>query len=192
VGGDRRLHAHDLAGGQVAGRAESDVAPRLQAEAGRGRQVVPLHVLEHDLREDEPDVFSLRAQVPDNPALGIDAPRPPHRPGAARVDPRVKSDVGALARTGLSLTLRDPIALSITGYDDTGWTKPNGSPVDDYWNIVHGAAGRILRLEYSVPPSAGFVVGDIRIGGRPIEWGGHIAEHVTCTVGGVAGTRARG
>jgi hypothetical protein len=108
------------------------------------------------------------------------------------VDPRVKFDIGALARTGLSLTLRDPIGLYITGYDDTGWTKPNGSPVDDYWNIVRGSPGQVLRLEYEVPAAAGFVVGDIRIGGRPIEWGGQIAEHVTCTVGGVAGTRARG
>lgn len=108
------------------------------------------------------------------------------------VDPRVKFDIGALARTGLSLTLRDPIGLYITGYDDTGWTKPNGSPVDDYWHVVRGSPGQILRLEYWVPPGAGFVVGDIRIGRRPIEWGGQIAEHVTCTVGGVAGTRARG
>jgi hypothetical protein len=107
------------------------------------------------------------------------------------VDPRVKFDIGALARTGLSLTLRDPIGLYITGYDDTGWTKPNGSPVDDYWRIVRGRPGQILRLEYAVPPGSGFVVGDIRIGGRRIEWGGQIAEHVTCTVAGVAGTRAR-
>jgi hypothetical protein len=107
------------------------------------------------------------------------------------VDPRVKFDIGALARTGLSITLREPIGLYITGYDDTGWTKPDGTPVDNYWRIVRGSPGQILRLEYRVPPGAGFVVGDIRIGGRRIEWGGQIAEHVTCTVGGVAGRRAR-
>lgn len=107
------------------------------------------------------------------------------------VDPRVKFDIGALARKPLSITLREPIGLYITGYDDTGWTKPNGTPVGDYWRIVRGSPGQILRLEYRVPPGAGFVVGDIRIGGRRIEWGGQIAEHVTCTVGGVAGMRAR-
>jgi hypothetical protein len=107
------------------------------------------------------------------------------------VDPRVKFDIGALARTGLSLTLRDPIGLYITGYDDTGWTRPDGRPVGDYWKIVRGRPGQILRLEYAVPPGSGFVVGDIRIGGRRVEFGGQIAEHVTCTVGGVAGTRAR-
>jgi hypothetical protein len=116
----------------------------------------------------------------------------PHPGLNTSVDPRVKLDIGALARTGLSLTLRDPIGLYITGYDDTGWTKPNGSPVGDYWHIVRGSPGQILRLEYWVPPGSGFVVGDIRIGGRRIEFGGQIAEHVACTVGGVAGTRARG
>jgi hypothetical protein len=107
------------------------------------------------------------------------------------VDPRVAIDIGALARKGLSITLREPIGLYIAGFDDTGWTKPNGSPVDDYWRIVRGTPGRILRLEYEVPAAAGFVVGDIRIGGRRIEWGGQIAEHITVTVGGVAGRKAR-
>jgi hypothetical protein len=107
------------------------------------------------------------------------------------VDPRVAIDIGALARKGLSITLREPIGLYIAGWDDSGWTKPSGAPVGNYWTIVRGAPGRVLRLEYQVPAGEGFVVGDIRIGGRPIEWGGQIAEHVTCTIVGIAGRRVR-
>lgn len=107
------------------------------------------------------------------------------------VDPRVALDIGTLSRKGLSITLREPIGLYIAGFDDTGWTKPNGTPVDNYWRVVRGVPGQILRLEYEVPPGSGFVVGDLAIGGRPIEYGGQIAEHVTCTVGGVAGRRSR-
>lgn len=107
------------------------------------------------------------------------------------VDSRVKFDIGALARKPLSLTLREPIGLYITGFDDTGWTKPDGSPVGNYWTIVRGVPGLALRVEYQVPPGEGFVVGDIRIGGRPIEWGGQIAEHLTVTVVGAAGARGR-
>lgn len=107
------------------------------------------------------------------------------------VDPRVEFDIGALARKPLSLTVRQPIGLYITGFDDTGWTKPDGSPVGNYWTIVRGVPGLALRVEYQVPPGEGFVVGDIRIGGRPIEWGGQIAEHVTVTVVGAAGVRGR-
>lgn len=104
-------------------------------------------------------------------------------------DPRVQLDIGALERKGLSLTLAEPIGLYIAGWDVTGWTKPDGSPVGDYWTIRRGAPGAALRVEYAVPPSEGFVVGDIRIGGRPIRTGGEIAEHLTVMVRGIAGTR---
>ena len=36
------------------------------------------------------------------------------------VDPRVKFDIGALARKPLSITLREPIGLYMTGYDEPG------------------------------------------------------------------------
>ncbi len=105
-------------------------------------------------------------------------------------DPRVVIDVNMLARKGLSITAREPIGLYMADWDDTGWTKPDGSPVGNYWRIVRGKPGAALRLEYEVPPSEGFVVSDIRIGGRPIKYGGHLAEHVTVMIGGLAGTPA--
>jgi hypothetical protein len=104
-------------------------------------------------------------------------------------DPRVQLDVGALARKGLSLTLAEPIGLYIAGWDQTGWTKPDGSPVGDYWKITRGVPGAALRAEYEVPASEGFAVGDIRIGGRRIQTGGEIAEHVTVMIRGLAGRR---
>lgn len=104
-------------------------------------------------------------------------------------DPRVELDVAALARKGLSVTVAEPVGLYIAGWDDTGWTKPDGSPVGDYWTIRRGAPGAALRVEYAVPASEGFVVGDIRIGGRAIRTGGEIAEHLTVMFRGLAGHR---
>jgi hypothetical protein len=106
-------------------------------------------------------------------------------------DPRVTVDVRGLARKGLQIGAADPVGLYLAGWDDTGWSKPDGSPVTDYWRVVRpaGAAGPpALRLVYEVPASEGFVVGDIRIGGRPIEFGGQIAEHLTVMFPLVAGT----
>ncbi|MES1265823.1 MAG: hypothetical protein ABUU24_09280, partial [Variovorax sp.] len=103
-------------------------------------------------------------------------------------DPRVTMDGNTLVRQGLSVTLREPVGLYIAGWNDTGWTKPDGSPVGNYWCIVRGRPGAALRVEYEVPQEEGFVVGDICIGGRPIEFGGQIAEHVTVMIGGIAGT----
>lgn len=109
---------------------------------------------------------------------------------ATNVDPRVAMDVGALARKGLSITLAEPIGLYIAGWDDTGFSQPNGRPAGDYWRILRGAPGAALRVQYEVPAGAGFVVGDLRIGGRPIEFGGQIAEHITVRLTGSAGARA--
>lgn len=108
------------------------------------------------------------------------------------VDPRVVFDVGTLVRKSLSVTLRDPIGLYIAGWDDTGWTQPDGTPVGDYWTIERGRPGEVLRLSYEVPAEEGFTVSDIQIGGRPIRWGGQLAEHVTVMIAGTAGTRTSG
>jgi hypothetical protein len=114
---------------------------------------------------------------------------PPRAPESA--DDRLARDVGALARRGLSITPADPVGLYIDGWDDTGWTKPDGEPVGDYWTVTRGGPGAVLRLEYEVPAGEGFVVGDIRIGGRPVEFGGQLAEHVAVAARAQAGTRLR-
>jgi hypothetical protein len=104
------------------------------------------------------------------------------------VDPRVSFDVHMLIRKGLYVTFRDPIGLYIVEWNDSGFTKPNGSPVDNYWRIVRGSPGMVLRLEYEVPAGQGFVVGDIRIGGHQIVYGGQVAEHITVSTSGTAGS----
>jgi hypothetical protein len=111
-------------------------------------------------------------------------------PGAqTSADPRVQTDINMLARKGLSVTGRESIGLYMVATDDTGWTKPDGSPVGNYWRVVRGRPGAALRLEYEVPASEGFFVSDISIGGRAIKYGGHLAEHVTVMIGGLAGRR---
>ena len=103
--------------------------------------------------------------------------------GPTSVDNYIPRDVGALVRNGYRVTVADPVGLYIDGWDDTGWSKPDGSPVGNYWRIIRGRPGFALRVEYAVPEDVeereGFVVGDIRIGGRPITYGGQIADHMT-------------
>ncbi len=94
-------------------------------------------------------------------------------------DNRMLFDINAFARKNLAVTFREPIGLYMTDWDDTGFTKPDGSPVGNYWRIVRGKPGMALRLEYEVPASEGFMVSDIKIGGRPIKYGGHLAEHIS-------------
>ncbi|MBW3607654.1 MAG: hypothetical protein KY463_04760 [Actinobacteria bacterium] len=102
-------------------------------------------------------------------------------------DARFSLDIGACSRRGFAVTVGEPVGLYMVAWDDAGWTKPDGTPVGDYWRVRRGTPDAALRLEYEVPAGEGFVVGDIRIGGRPIEYGGQLAEHITVTAGGLVG-----
>ncbi|GAA4878750.1 hypothetical protein GCM10023203_31600 [Actinomycetospora straminea] len=102
-------------------------------------------------------------------------------------DARLSFDNWVMTRRGLSVAPWNPPGLYIVDWDDTGWTKPDGTPVDDYWTVARGAEGMVLRLEYEVPATEDFVVGDIAIGGRPITTGGEVAEHIVLSARTVAG-----
>lgn len=42
-------------------------------------------------------------------------------------DPRMNIEVNAFARKGLAVTFGEPLGVYMAGWDDTGWSKPNGS-----------------------------------------------------------------
>jgi hypothetical protein len=80
----------------------------------------------------------------------------------------------------------NPVGLYINSLDTTGWTKPDGSSVGDYWTIVRGSKDYILRARYEVPAAEGFTVSDIEIGGEKIAYGGQIAKYITMRLTGVS------
>jgi hypothetical protein len=101
-------------------------------------------------------------------------------------DPTIGGAVNSLARAGALITLKNPVGLYIDSLDTTGWTKPDGSEVGDYWQVVRGTPEATVRARYEVPESEGFAVGDIQIGGEPIRWAGQIAERITMKLAGQA------
>ncbi len=114
------------------------------------------------------------------------------KPGLAgqvtSADPRISFDTHMRIRKGFYVSLKNPVGLYIAGWENSGITNPDGSPAGNYWRIVRGVPGMVLRLEYEVPASLGFVVGDLKIGGRRIKYGGQLAEHITVTLAGTMGT----
>jgi hypothetical protein len=102
-------------------------------------------------------------------------------------DPRISFDIHMLIRKGFYVSLKNPIGLYIAGWENSGISHPDGSPAGNYWRIVRGVPGMVLRLEYEVPAQLGFVVGDLKIGGRRIEYGGQLAEHITVTLASISG-----
>lgn len=109
---------------------------------------------------------------------------------ATGADARINFDLWAMSRQGARLASANPPGLYMIGWDDSGWTKPDGGAVGDYWTIDRGAPGAALRVTYEVPESEGFLAGDISIGGRPLQFGSQIAEHITMSAHVVAGGAA--
>jgi hypothetical protein len=101
-------------------------------------------------------------------------------------DPHIGGAVNQLARQMAEITLADPVGLYIEGLSTGGWQTPDGSNPQKYWSIERGDANFILRARYEVPPQKGFVVGDIKISGRPIQFGSQIADFITMKLVGQA------
>ncbi len=103
-------------------------------------------------------------------------------------DPTIGGSVNALARTGAMITLADPVGLYMDHIDTAGWVAPDNRGTDDCVSVVRGTAekGMIARLKIEVPAYRGFTVGDIKIGGVNIEYGGHVAECITVKIVGAA------
>jgi hypothetical protein len=76
--------------------------------------------------------------------------------------------------------------LYIKGVSVAGWKTPDDSNAADYWRITRGTSEKALRAVYEVPAAKGFTVGDITIGGRPIEFGAQIVDFIRIKLTGLA------
>jgi hypothetical protein len=102
-------------------------------------------------------------------------------------DPHIGAEVNALARAGHAITILNPVGLYIDGPPSTaGWVTPDGTPAVQFWTPVRGAVGMTARAVFEVPSAKGYTVGDIKIGGQAIEFGGQIAEHIDVKLTGIA------
>jgi hypothetical protein len=93
-------------------------------------------------------------------------------------DPQIASVVNDAARAGDSITLADPVGLYLDGLITGGMATPDGANPASFWKVERGRAGHAVRAAYEVPKGRKYLVGDITIGGTPIEWGGQLAVRV--------------
>jgi hypothetical protein len=107
-------------------------------------------------------------------------------------DPQIASDVNNAAASGAEITLNDPIGLYIDGLITGGMETPDQEDPAAFWRIERGDAEHILRASYEVPDEQaherGYTVGDIKIDGRPIDFGGQLAIRVRVRVDAVVKT----
>lgn len=93
-------------------------------------------------------------------------------------DPQIASVLNDAARAGDEVTLADPAGLYLDGLITGGMATPDGANPGSFWKVERGKQGHAVRAAYEVPKGRNYVVGDIKIGGAPIEWGGQLAGRV--------------
>jgi hypothetical protein len=72
----------------------------------------------------------------------------------------------------------DPIGLYLRAPLTAGMVAPDGTDAASFWRVERGAASHVLRARFEVPPTKKYVLGDVKLEGRPIEFGGQLAERV--------------
>jgi hypothetical protein len=102
-------------------------------------------------------------------------------------DPTIGASVNQLAALGFRLTLRNPVGLYMHHLDMSGFTRPDGSPVEpEFFRVERGNAEQnmIERAVFEVPEAEAetLTVSDLQIGGIPITRGSQIAEHITVSL----------
>lgn len=103
-------------------------------------------------------------------------------------DPTIGSRVNSFARQGLSVTLANPVGLYISEFLAGGITGRNNEDMSVAWTVVRGRKDehKILRAVFEVPTAMGFKVSDCTADGKPIRFGGQIADHIKMTLTGAA------
>ena len=86
-------------------------------------------------------------------------------------DPNIGAKVNGFARENRFITLENPVGLYMTKLNTSGWTTPDKTDAQKFWNVLRGSAdkdpgksmivaGRVL----SVPAALKYTVSDIEIG----------------------------
>ena len=100
-------------------------------------------------------------------------------------DPQIAETVNRAATSGSEITLLDPVGLYLDGLLSAGMETPDGADAAEFWQVERGAPGHAVRASFAVPEDRGYVVGDIKIHGRPITFGAQVADEVRIRVGAV-------
>jgi hypothetical protein len=93
-------------------------------------------------------------------------------------DPQIASAVNVAVGEGADIALADPLGLYLGRPLTAGMVTPDGADAARFWRIERGDTQHTLRARFEVPPTRDYVVGDIEINDRPIQFGAQVADRV--------------
>ncbi len=97
-------------------------------------------------------------------------------------DPQIGATVNQSVRGGISLTLANPVGLYIQRFDRSRVADKDGKAIPDWWKIIRGLDGRVLRAEFGPPDNSPLKLDDVRVGNEPLTSGGQLAELITMVI----------
>jgi hypothetical protein len=103
-------------------------------------------------------------------------------------DPTIGAGVNGLAAAGKAVTLANPIGLYISTVEIGGLRDPNNVPIPQALRVRRASpdGSLILRAEVAPPAGAAYTLDQCKFGGRPLTFGGQIAQKITMVLFGLA------
>lgn len=101
-------------------------------------------------------------------------------------DPFIGARVNFHARSKADVTVANPVGIYFGGLDTQEWETPDGSDPAAFWKYTRGTPERPVRAVIEVPSDRGYVLGDVLIDGRAIQFGGQIADRIQMTIRALA------
>jgi len=99
-------------------------------------------------------------------------------------DPEIGRQVNLSVRGGVSLTLANPVGLYIQRFDSGRIADKDGNAIPDWWQVVRGKDGRVLRAVFGPPETSQLTLEDVRIvaNNETLDFGGQLAELITMVI----------
>jgi hypothetical protein len=101
-------------------------------------------------------------------------------------DPHIGAQVNALTRSGHEVSFAGPTGLYIDSVDLSRFEAPGGVKAEDLMRVVRGDQDHKMRIVFEAPSGSGFKLGDVKIDGNQIRFGGQIAEKLTIRLRAIA------
>jgi hypothetical protein len=101
-------------------------------------------------------------------------------------DPFIGSRVNFHARQKSDVTLANPVGIYFGGLDTQGWTTPDQTSASSFWTYTRGTADRPVRARLQVTAAKPYNLGDVKIDGKPIEFGAQVADRIQMSLRAVA------
>jgi hypothetical protein len=101
-------------------------------------------------------------------------------------DPIIGAGVNRIARQGFEVALADPIGLYIMEINEDAFFGPDGWQFSDAWAKPRGSGQRTLRTSFMGSMDGSVKIDQIASHGRPIEFGGQVADAIQMVLFGEA------